>query len=460
LTLDSPCLAMIVEKILHELRLSPDKGGLLERVLVDLLQDLGFRGVRRQQAGSQFGYDVSAYRTSRRDARYEVWKFECKNLDGPIKVEDIAPKLIWYGGSVTIDRFVIVGTSPISNELDFMLQGHTFSMPVSVWTDVELARLIAWSPKAMKRLNLSQEVRSGEPKPEFEHLCSYPAAPISLDIVHKHDPPHAFDYVKTDGGVVKAYNSTEFRLLVIVTNPTEKPFDAYALDAATLDYRAVNSRVLQLNKPKGFVEPVKISFSPSSHIEAGVNVFGEKVLNVRAAGSEYVELLLDSNVRPGLYHLMFTLRGRSGGNEVTRHSPVFVFHVQGPDADVLTLQVGGRHYDSPAEQVLNLPRTAWKMLKREVRSSNKDIYLGPSPHEVINRKPDRTWLIRGVKTRPAEEENTVPFSMVEPSTVIMDLGTPVDEELYSTDDAFDRSFGTDKWQNLLPVQLNRRRAQK
>jgi hypothetical protein len=289
---------------------------------------------------------------------------------------------------------------------------------------------------------------------------TYPAAPISLDVVHKHDPPHAFDYLKTEGGVVKAYNSTEFRLLVIVTNPTEKPFDAYALNAVTRDYRAVDSRVLRLNKAKGFVEPVKIPFSPAPRTGSSVNVFGEKVLDVRAGGSEYVELLLDSNVRPGLYHVLFTLHGRSGGNEVTRRSPVFVFHVQGSDADVLTLQVWGRHYDSPAEEVLNLPRTMWKMLKREVKSSNKDVYLGPSPYEVHHQKPDRTWLIRGVKTRPAEEENTVLFSMAEPSTVIMDLGTPVDEELYSTDDAFDRSLGADRWQDLLPVQLNRRAARR
>lgn len=447
---------LTVEKILHVLRSSPDKGGLLERVLVDLLQDLGFRGVRRQQAGSQFGHDVSAYRTSRHDARYEVWKFECKNLDGPIKVEDIAPKLIWYGGSVTIDRFVIVGTSPVSNELDFMLQGHTFSMPISVWTDVELAHLIAWSPRAMKLLNLSQDVSSGEPKPEFDLLRTYPAAPISFDVVHKHDPPHAFDYVKTEGGVVKAYNSTEFRLLAIVTNPTGKPFDAYALNAVTRDYRAVDSRVLRLNKYKGLVEPVKIPFRPAPEGGSSVNVFGEKVLNVRAGGSEYVELLLDSNVRPGLYQVMFTLQGRSGGNEVTRRSPVFVFHIQGPDADVLTLRVWGRHYDSPAEQVLNLPRAAWKMLKREVKSSNKDVCLGPSPHEVHHRKHDKTWLIRGVKKKPAEEPHTALFNIEEPSMVIMDLSTPVDEDLYTTDDVFDRSFGVDRWQDLLPVQLNRR----
>ena len=189
-------------------------------------------------------------------------------------------------------------------------------------------------------------------------------------------------------------------------------------------------------------------------------MFGEKVLNVRARGSEYLELLLDSNVRPGLYQVMFTLQGRSGGVEVTRHSPIFVFHKQGPNAEVLTLNVEGRHYDSPAEQVLNLPRTSWKLLKREVEASNSRLYLGPSPYEVIYGKPDQRWLVRKVKTVPGDDKNAVQWSAAEPSTVVMDLGTPVDEELFSTDDAFARTSGTDKWQDLLPIQINRRGARK
>jgi len=42
-------------EILKTLCESADKGGLLERVLVELLSDLGFSQVRRQLAGSQFG---------------------------------------------------------------------------------------------------------------------------------------------------------------------------------------------------------------------------------------------------------------------------------------------------------------------------------------------------------------------------------------------------------------------
>src|SRR4051812_48575433 len=98
-------------EILKKLQAPGNKGELLELVLVDLLEDLGFKSVRRQLSGSQYGFDVSAHTISRRDGRQEVWKFECKNLSRPVTVEDIAPKLLWHDGSVTIDRFVIVGVS-------------------------------------------------------------------------------------------------------------------------------------------------------------------------------------------------------------------------------------------------------------------------------------------------------------------------------------------------------------
>jgi hypothetical protein len=454
-----PDPVMRVNEILSALRAPSNKGSLLELALADLLQDLGFKGVRRQQSGSQFGFDVSAYRTSRLDGRQEVWKFECKNLSRPITVEDIAPKLIWHDGRVTIDRFVIVGTSPISNELDFMLRHHTLSMPISVWTDTELAEMIACSPRAMNRLSLSYDAQLVKPKPEFDRLNLYPAAPIALDVVHRHDPPHAFDYVRTDYGVVKAYNSTELRLLVMITNPTDKPFDAYALNAVTLSHQVVDSRVLRLVKAKGLVDPIQILFRPTPMAGSSVSVLGDKVWHVKAGDTEIVELLLDASVQPGLYSVTFTLQGRSDGAPVTRRSPVFVFHVQGPKADALTLKVWGRHYDSPAEQVLYLPRVDWKRLKRETKTPYTDVYLGPSPHEVMHRKPDPTWVIHGVRTKPVEEKHRVRLGHAEASTVLMDLGTLVDEELYSLNEALDRATGTDGWQDLLPVQLKRRRPQ-
>src|SRR5258708_7048318 len=115
-------------KILDRIQGAADKGRLLERVTVALFEDLGF-AVRRQQAGSQFGFDILATRNAAIDGRLEVWKIECKNLSDPVGVEDVAPKLVWQFGKSTLDRFVLVSTSEMSNELEHLLTDHPFPMP-------------------------------------------------------------------------------------------------------------------------------------------------------------------------------------------------------------------------------------------------------------------------------------------------------------------------------------------
>ena len=446
------------DEILKTLCESTDKGGLLERVLVELLNDLGFRQVRRQLAGSQFGFDISACQTSRLDGRQEVWKFECKNLIKSITIEDIAPKLIWHHGRATIDHFVIVGTSTISNELDFLLQTHQFPMSIHVWTDADLAHLIAKSPRAMSLLNLTTDRTNNSHPLDHNLIGCYPAAPISLDVVHWHDPPHAFDYVRVDGEAIKAYTSTELRLLLSTTNPSQTPFEVHTVDVITLAFRQLSDRVLRLVKPKGFIEPVKVTFRPSQQCGSSVQVLGDRIWQINANSTEHLVLVLDKTTGPGLYSVMVRIHGRRDGESIMRLSPIFVFHVKDAGTDLLTLQVVGRHYDSPAAQVLNLPRSAWKRLKREVESKNTRVYLGPTDHEIIRHKTDTTWMIRSVKTESDGPPHTETWSFQDPYTVVMDLGTPVDEELYSASEAFRRVTGSDEWQDLLPLQLKRRRA--
>lgn len=445
-------------EILKALQAPGNKGELLELVLVDVLEDLGFKSVRRQLSGSQYGFDVSAHRVSRADGRQEVWKFECKNLDRPVTVEDIAPKLLWHDGSATIDRFVIVGVSQISNDLDHLLRHHRLPMPIGVWTKGDLADLIAASPRAMARLGLRRDPEQNLPPPDFERLNNYPAQPISLDVVHYHDPPHAFDYVRVGDEVLKAYTSKELRLLACVTNPTKAAFHIHSLRVTTQGYESVGGRVLRLVKPKGFVEPIKITFNPSRNVGSGVELLDGKVWTIGPNAVEHVTLLLDPDTVPGLYQVAFEISGRKDGETVTRLSPTFVFHVQEPGLDLLTLHVVGRHYDSPARQVLHLPRHEWRRLKRETAAADRRVYLGPSHYEVVNQKTDSTWIIRAVRTKPGSAEHLKTWSPSELPTILLDLGTPVDEELYSARTALGRVTGEDGWQDLLPGQLGRRRT--
>src|SRR5260221_3513272 len=118
-------------EILNRIQAAPDKGRLLERVTAALFEDLGFV-VRPQQAGSQFGFDILATRPSAMGRRLEVWKIECKNLSGPVGVDDVAPKLVWHLGKSTLDRFVLVSASEMTNELEHLLADHPFSMTVEV----------------------------------------------------------------------------------------------------------------------------------------------------------------------------------------------------------------------------------------------------------------------------------------------------------------------------------------
>jgi hypothetical protein len=72
-----------VADILDRLQASKDKGKLFELVLQAGLKDQGFLNVQRQQSGTQFGFDLIAYRPHA-DGRHEVWKFECKNTRAAI----------------------------------------------------------------------------------------------------------------------------------------------------------------------------------------------------------------------------------------------------------------------------------------------------------------------------------------------------------------------------------------
>src|SRR2546425_3088889 len=92
----------LTREVERRLRSAPDGGALLERTTVAALIDLGAVEVRRQLSGTQFGLDIWA-RIPNYQGVTEIWKLECKNLNRPITLDDVAPKLIWHVASTTID---------------------------------------------------------------------------------------------------------------------------------------------------------------------------------------------------------------------------------------------------------------------------------------------------------------------------------------------------------------------
>ncbi|HEX8000859.1 MAG TPA: hypothetical protein VF528_20930 [Pyrinomonadaceae bacterium] len=431
-------------KVLDTLHKSGRKGETLERVLEDALKDAGFFNVRRQFSGSQYGFDVTAQRISPLDGRQEVWVFECKNLSRPINVDDIAPKLVWNYGKAVIDRFVIVGTSAISNDLDQMLKQHQFSMQVGVWTDDNLEELIENSPQAMQRLGLSYNQNSGKPKLDIDKLPYYPQNSVTFDVTHQLNPPFAFDYVAINSSIVKAFNSFELRLLATIANPVRTPLEGHSLSVTTLNYQKVDGRVVRLMKMKGIFKPIESTFTPSRNIGGSKDLLNGNVWRVEGGATESIALILDRGTPSGLYQVMFTINGKLEGRQITRHSPSFAIHVPDDNTDLVRLYVVDRHYDSPTIQILNLDAATWGKLKQEVRDPYKMVFLGPSMREIMINHVDTTWVIRACKVIP-DKDGSATINPANPTTVIHDLQTPIDEEVISLDKFMTQLTGTDKW---------------
>jgi hypothetical protein len=337
-------------QILQRLRDSDQKGKLLEAVMERVLHDQGFLNVRRQLSGTQFGFDVIATAKSREDGMEELWKFECKNLKGPTTVTDIAPKLIWNLGPNVIDRFVIVSTSELSNDLHHLLTTHTFAMPIEAWTGEYLERLIQTSPSAMELLGLTSQ--TGGPSEELEFRpVSYPPQALAFDVFHELDPPFCFDYFCQGDEVTKAYTDGEFRLRAVLTNNSNGPVDVHSLDVVTLDFKATAGRILRLAKMKGMYTPYELRFSPSKIIGGSSNILGKSAWRVSRSDQEMIRLMLNDEIEAGLYDIMFRASCYAGTGITNLFSSRFPLRVYDSSDDLLTLYVF-RHYDSAANHIL------------------------------------------------------------------------------------------------------------
>jgi hypothetical protein len=443
-------------KVLELLQAGKSKGQLLEEVLARVLRDLGFHQVRRQMSGVQFGFDVSAVRMSESSAREEIWKFECKNLSGPVTVTQIAPKLIWNYTRSIIDRFVIVSVHDLSNDLDHLLSGHTFSMPITIWSGEKLERAVRSSPSAMELLGLPSEPEQRANLAELEAV-QYPPQAILFDVFHELDPPFRFDYWFRGSEIIKAYTGSEFRLMAMITNNRERDLDIHSLDVITLEHEHISSRVLRLAKMKGLYDPIEIKFRPSTVAGGSSNILGSQVWRVKARNQEPIRLGFKENLEAGFYHIMFRARGKCGGETVDLYSPSFAVNVRDPREDVLVLHVM-RHYDSAVPHVLNLDHASWSSLKAETASKSKMLFLGPSLVDIPRRVNDSTWLIREVAGTPsAGNDRSISIPFDQPSRILLDLGVSVEEELYSLTNAIERVFGVDSSRKLLPEQISRRK---
>jgi hypothetical protein len=236
--------------ILARLQTNNDKGRLLELALQEALREQGFSNVQRQQSGTQFGFDVIAYREGG-DGRPAVWKFECKNTANALTASDVAPKLIWHRGRTTLDVFVIVSVAPLGNELRHLLEEHDFPMRIEVWSGTYLEQVLLRSEKACALLGLTATHEPDKDSSDGVPEIFLPKQKCHLDVVHEMDPPPAFHYVGIGDTVTKAYSLSGFQLLLMATNRSQSDCFIYSLRMCTLAYANHHRRVVVQEKPKG-----------------------------------------------------------------------------------------------------------------------------------------------------------------------------------------------------------------
>lgn len=431
-------------------RAAAQKGALMERATEALLSDLGFRGVRRQRSGSQFGCDLRATRGV--DDGEERWVFECKNLSKQVNLADIAPKLVWHH-SGTVDAFVLVSASDVANDVVQLVERHPFPMDIHLWCGRAFADLVRGSPNALRVLGVA-----GRPTTAAVRFpAAYAgAAPAALDVVHHDDPPGALDYVMgADGGVAKCYvHDDRFVLDAHLSRRVRGPVIAKRMEVVITSHEPVRGRVLQLLKPKGLFEPHEFHFTLSPS-RPQVDLLGGKWLAIDRAEDGCARLLLDDVEEPGLYAFHVAAAVAWAGDSGQCRSATFLLHEPGPDADFLRLIVRGRHYDSGAAAVLRLPEGDWRALQREATREDASLFLGPTGYEVARRIKDTRWIIRRQGLTPLGDGHFAPHEDL-PGEPFMRLRAKVEEPLYTTSDALARLRGAHTEQRLLPAQLTRR----
>lgn len=442
--------------ILDRLQANKDKGRLFELVLQAGLRDQGFLNVQRQQSGTQFGFDLIAYRPHA-DGRNEVWKFECKNTRAAITVDDIAPKLIWHQGITTIDVFVIASVSPLSNSLRHLLENHDLPMRVEVWSGPFLEQVVSRSKGACDHLGFRPEVALREADSECRPEVFPPRQRCFLDVTHQLNPPPAFHYTAVGDVVTKAYSLSGFQLLLTVTNRAQVECLVSSLTLFTQSYSNQPGRILVQEKPKGLFEPMEVTVTPTTHPGTEIDVLSGKMWRIAANSVEVLRLSLARQTLPGTYWLRLKARSRLGENDTSMSSVVLIVNVLGKKDDVLRLKVAGRHYDSPVSKILNVSQKDWKSLKREASRTSQFVFLGPATTDVIRGTKDTEWSVRALPVKdagPGRKE----FSTDTVSRVVHSFGFPVEEELFSVGETIRRISGQDEMRDLLLRQIHRRGA--
>lgn len=411
-------MSKIVEKLIQ----ADNKGLLLEQVVEDLLNDHGYKNVKRQNGGSQYGYDIICYK-SEKDLQ-ECLKVECKNLRNPTGINDLAPKLIWHIKNPRIDRFIIVSVNGISNDVRLLLEQKSFSFPIEVWSSDYLEYLVSQSPKALSRLQVETKEVSKKSEPEI-----FPSAEVKFHVVYNDGEPFSIDYFKLGERLIKAYTPVGFQLTVKIGNPLQHEITVTQLNIKTVYYSEVNTRILRQYKQKGIIEPIKFKFAPKAKMGGVIPMLENgKLIAIGANSTEYINLELEKNLSPGYYEFIVQAIVEISGNTRTLNSNLYQLNAPDKTADSVNLCIIGQYYDTPVESLLKLDAEKWELIKN--RPKNSMTYLGDTDFDLANDRPqDKTWKIRELQGKLEKEEKgwAITISNDTPSEEILDTEILIEE---------------------------------
>jgi hypothetical protein len=409
-------------EVLSILTTANNKGKLLELVVEDVFKDLNFSNVRRQKSGSQYGYDVIAYKDN------ECWKAECKNLNEEATIKDIAPKLVWHIDSDAVNRFVIVSLNGISNDLHHLLEQRLFSFPIEIWCEEFLLKLICESPRALGRLGINKPDTSNleNAKPIIFH-----ANEVVFNVVYARGLPFSYDYFKLDNEIVKAYSEVDFRLNATVTNKTNRTFIIQEIKVKTLRFVSIGrKRVLRQFKQKGNIEHLKLKFIPKQYAEGEVQLNEGNLFEVKSNSTECIEFKLSQKCEPGYYELIFEINCIDGAKTVSLYSQIFQLHKKSLTNDILNLCVVGKYYDTPVDTILSLDERIWVTAKREPLNHIK--YLGPTINDTFqNKEKPQTWAINLLKGKKDKLGGAYALDIksTRQAKLLVDLNIPIEEAI-------------------------------
>lgn len=328
---------------------------------------------------------------------------------------------------------------------------NLFKVQLIYWEEVEsfldhnpsLVELLSVTSAAGVRSVIRDELAASEARQATRDglLLSPKENPVSLDVIHKDNPPGTFEYVLTQTGIEKAYSSRSLRLLLIANLRVPMAVDIYSLVVETVAYTNNVKRVLSLTKPKGLYTPEILQTEIEPIPGARVDILKGQSWRLERPGSNVLSLEVTPNLKPGLYSFRFLARcATSDTAETSLDTTVISLFVNGPEFDCIELKCRGKHYDSAATAVIEADEAVWAMLKAESRRDDSLVFLGPSYYETAHEILDETWLVRRYYAPPSQDGARI-LNDETPSPVIWDSGVKVNEELYSERRTFNRLLG-------------------